>query len=239
MATQSSSLLTNPAVAASLGALAGGILSFISSYYFNNRQRNIQSKRLRRALATELGCLEISPLRVAVRSMQPQGAIQQVIEDQLIGTIEESLGEVPEGGREYAQDTLDEIYQDIIQQAAPESFEKVELYLATPIYESNTAKIGLLDSDEIEQLVKFHRFLDITRDEVNRVIETAGDSDDSNLESRLHTLENNLEELESRREEVLNTLGEDTDEIQHSEELLPEATEEGDQGGINETTQGN
>ena len=171
--------------------------------------------------------------------MQPQGAIQQVIEDQLIGTIEESLGEVPEGGREYAQDTLDEIYQDIIQQAAPESFEKVELYLATPIYESNTAKIGLLDSDEIEQLVKFHRFLDITRDEVNRVIETAGDSDDSNLESRLHTLENNLEELESRREEVLNTLGEDTDEIQHSEELLPEATEEGDQGGINETTQGN
>ena len=237
MTAQLSSLLSNPAVAASLGALAGGILSFISSYYFNNRQRNIQSKRLRRALATELDCLEISQLRVAVHSMQSQGAVQQVIEDQLLNMAEESLGEVSEEGRENAQDILDEISQDIIQQAAPESFEKVELFLATPIYESNTAKIGLLNSDEIEQLVKFHRFLDVTRDEVKRVIETARDSDDSNLGSRLRTLENNLEALESKREEVLNTLGEDTDELQHSEELLPEAIEGEDQDDIDETTQ--
>lgn len=220
---QSSSLLSNPVVAASLGALAGGILSFISTFYFNNRQRNIQSNRLRQALATELECLKISELRIAVHTMKSQGILQQIIGDQLFSMTEEAFGEIPEEGRENAQDAVDEISQGIIQQAAPEAFEKVELFLATPIYESNTGKIGLLDSNEIEQLIEFHNLLEVTRDEIKRVIETANNNDDSNLQSRLQTLENNLEELESMREDVLNCLGKDTGELQFSEELLSES----------------
>lgn len=227
MTAQSSSLLSNPAVAASLGALAGGILSFISTFYFNNRQRNVQRKRLRRALATELGGLEIMQLRIAVHTMQSRGIVQQTIGDYLFSMAEERFGEMPEGGRENAQGVIDDISQNIIQQAAPEAFEKVELYLATPIFESNTGKIGLLDSDEIEQLVKFHRFLDVTRDEVKRVIDSVNDSD--NLQSRLQSLENNLEALESMRENVLNSLGEDTEELKLSEEVIAEASERNEQ----------
>lgn len=227
MTAQSSSLLSNPAVAASLGALAGGILSFISTFYFNNRQRNVQRKRLRRALATELGGLEIMQLRIAVHTMQSRGIVQQTIGDYLFSMAEERFGEMPEGGRENAQGVIDDISQNIIQQAAPEAFEKVELYLATPIFESNTGKIGLLDSDEIEQLVKFHRFLDVTRDEVKRVIDSANDSD--NLQSRLQSLENNLEALESMREDVLNSLDEDTEELKLSEEVIAEASERNEQ----------
>lgn len=180
-------------------------------------------------MATELDCLEISQLRIAVHTMQSQGTLQQVIEDQLVDMAEERFGEMPEGGRENAQGVLGELSQDIIQQAAPESFGKVELFLATPIYESNTGKIGLLNAEVIEYLVQFHRLLDVTRDEIKRLIETADNGDNQKLQSRLRTLENNLKELESMREEALDSLGVDTEELQHSDELLSKAGEDDEQ----------
>ncbi|WP_148708231.1 hypothetical protein [Haloferax sp. Atlit-12N] len=221
--------LSNPAVAAFIGAVAGGLFSFASTFFFNNRQRSIQSNRLRRALATELECLEIMELRIAVHTMQSQGILQQIIEDQLVNMAEEQLGEIPEGARENAQDALENISHDIIQSATPEAFEKVGLLLATPIYETNTGKIGTLDSDEIEQLIKFHRSLDLVRDEMGRVIETAEDGGDEDLQTRISTLESDLKELESTRKDVLKSLGFDTEELRLSEDVLTGVSEKDDQ----------
>lgn len=229
MPAQSSSLLSNPAIAAFVGAIVGGVFSFFSTFYFNSRQSQVKNERLRRALATEIASLKIEQLKIAVKSMQSQGTIQDFIGDHLIGLAEVQLGEVSEQVGDDAEQTLDEIVQDVIAKAAPEAFGKVELYLDTPVYENNTDKIGLLESDSIEQLIDFYRFLDITRDELHRVVETANEKDYSRLESRLQTLYNNLDELESMRDDTLSKINVNSANPSKREDLESEVIEDEEQ----------
>ncbi|WP_129112931.1 hypothetical protein [Halegenticoccus tardaugens] len=225
MAAQSSSLLSNPAVAASLGALAGGILSFISTFYFNNRQRNVQSKILRRALTTELDCLEIMQLRIAVHTMQSQGIIQQVIGDHLFEMAEERFGEMPEGGRENAQGVVDDISQGSFNRRLQSHLRKWNYSLPHRSMRVTPARLDywiltrLSNSSSSTVSWTSHEMKLSASLRPRAIAKTAIYSLD------FRRLKITWKHWNRLREDVLNTLGENTDELQHSEELISETNE--------------
>jgi ABC-type phosphate transport system auxiliary subunit len=109
-----------------------------------------------------------------------------------------------------------------------------EINLGTPVYDSNTDKLGELEPEQINSVIRFYRILEQTKNVIGKAVEAAEDEveqDSENLEfsydhyiGRLQSL---TEELAERKRLVLKELNADEfTEIEDCYKANPTNTEQ-------------
>jgi hypothetical protein len=205
-----------------ISALIGGGLAFGGTIYSLKYQQTQRNKRLRRALISEINSIEAGQLHLSAAMFRTDEGGSDFLDD----FVEDHFDEITHGlFSELDEDTRDEIIDT--DEMKKESMKKAgrmvaSVNMSTPVWDSNTDKVGNLETDEIENIIRFYRLLETCKHHVENAVDAAeseigsdNDGDDSvsteSFEYHMWTLQNNAQALAEKKKEALEAL--DADEF--------------------------
>lgn len=187
--------LSDPAHAAIVGAIAGGLLSFISTYYFNYRQQRIRQKRLQSALIAEIEALDIENLRGSINNDDLVEMLEKTKEASDMSTVPEDL--------------IDPLTKQFTSQIAQTGS---TMWISTRVIDANMSNIGLLKKDQVEKVIELYNMIETVRRDIERLEESLEQDPRSvikEFDSAENTLENHIDTLETRKNKALKSLSDE------------------------------
>jgi hypothetical protein len=213
-------------------ALIGGSISYFAIYQSDKRSSNQRQRRIRRALISEIDSLQVKQLHVTSQLLETGeddlGVLMSTIKDLMVpDEIEDQVSDEQIREAFDIDETKKKSLTEVGRQAS-------EINLGTPVYDSNTDKLGELEPEQINSVIRFYRILEQTKNVIGKAVEAAEDEveqDSENLEfsydhyiGRLQSL---TEELAERKRLVLKELNADEfTEIEDCYKANPTNTEQ-------------
>ncbi|WP_146418259.1 hypothetical protein [Haloarcula hispanica] len=218
-----------------VSALLGGGLALAGTIYSLRYQQSQRNKRLRRALISEINSIEAGQIHLAasmLRTDEDDGLdfLDYFVEDQfdeltdgLIGQLDDDVREELLGVEQLKKESMKEAGGMI-----------TSVNLATPIWDSNTDKVGNLETNEIEKVIRFYRLLGVCKQHANDAVEAVeqevepddGSDGTGSFDGYMWKLQNNARSLAELKKEALEAL--DADEFIEIQDSYLIHTEDGD-----------
>ena len=205
------STLSNLPISQFISVLIGGFISYFAIYRSDKRSSNERQRRIRRALISEIDSLQVKQMNIISQFLETGeddlGVVMSTVKNLMVpDELEEQVSDeqIREAFKidEYKKKSLTEVGR-----------QANEINFGTPVYNSNTDKLGELEPEQINSVIRFHRILEQVKNVMAKAIEAAEneieqDSDDSEFSynyyiSRLQSL---TEELAEHKKEVLEDL---------------------------------
>lgn len=226
-----------------VSALIGGGLTLAGTIYSLRHQQTQQNKRLRRALVSEINCIEAGQLHFVASTLRTDEGGSDFLDefvagyfddmtDGLVSKLDEDLQEEILGTEEMKKESMKKAGQMV-----------TNINMATPVWDSNTDKVGNLETEEIEKIIRFYRVLEQCKHHAESAVDAAEhetQSDDDNngplstesFENHMRTLQNSARGLAEKKKEALEALNADEFiEISDSYLLYTEEEDETEDGG--------
>lgn len=237
-ATTAVNLLQNIPISQFASALIGGGLTFAGTIYSLRHQQTQQNRRLRRALVSEINCIEAGQLHFVASTLRTDEGGSDFLDD----FVEEHFDDLTGGlVSELDEDTRAEILQT--DELKKESMRKAgrmftSINMSTPVWDSNTDKVGNLETEEIEKIIRFYRLLEQCKHHVESAVdaverETQSNDDDGSFstesfEHHMWSLQDSASALAEKKKEALEAL--DADEFIEIEDSYLLNTEDEEDG---------
>lgn len=242
-ATDGANFLQSIPISEFVSVLIGGGLAFGGTVYSLRRQQSQRNKRLRRALISEIKSIEAGQLHLAVATLRTDEGGSDFLDN----FVEDHFDEVTNG---LASDLPDEVRDEIFgtEELKKKSMQRVgrmitSINLSTPIWDSNTDKVGNLETGDIEKIIRFYRLLDTCQWHIENAVEAVeresqldetNDDEDStptgDFEHHMWALQNNAQVLAEQKREALEALNADEFiEIEDSYLIYTEDDEDDDE----------
>lgn len=225
-----------------VSALIGGGLAFGGTIYSLRHQQSQRNKRLRRALVSEINSIEAGQLHLGAAMLRTDEGGSDFLDD----FVEDQLDEVTDG---LVSDLPSEVLDEILgtEELKKKSMQRAgrtitSINLSTPIWDSNTDKVGNLETGDIEKIIRFYRLLDTCKWHAENAVEAVEresqldemDDEDSilteNFEHHIWVLQNNAQVLAEQKKEALEALNADEFiEIEDSYLIYTEDDEDDDE----------
>lgn len=235
------SLVQNIPISQFISALIGGGLALTGTIYSLRHQQTQRNKRLRRALVSEINCIEAGQLHFVASTFRTDEGGSNFLDD----FVEDYYDELTDG----LVSKLDEdILEDVLEteKLKKESMRKAgrmvtSINMSTPVWNSNTDKVGNLDTEEIEKIIRFYRLLGHCKHHTESAVDAAkrgsqpADDDTSasteSFEYHMSALQDSARGLAEKKKEALEALnGDEFIEIEDSYLLRTENEDDEEDG---------
>ena len=169
-----------PLIAALLGAIIGGALTFVSSYVIQRRREKKRKRRLRKAFVGEL---RLSSIEVPLRHVRDLNEEHQKLEgNKSWGTISKRIEDINT---------------------------EMGVHLSEEIYQGNQSRIGMFDLDQIEDLLLYYHILHRANEAHQNLRSSYDDGkpvDERAFDKYARALHATLRDLKGQKEELLGAL---------------------------------
>lgn len=165
-----SSQVVTPLAAAVIGAIIGGIFTFLSTYYIHHLRVKQKKKRLQRTLIGEIRLSNI-------------------------GVTQEYANEISDHLRSaFREETKEELDTDWLRLQIKRLENTAMTNLKSDVYEENLHNIGLFNTQQIDSLLRYYHLIDKCREEVQELQfqinnNTLDGGDAEGIKQELHQLE--------------------------------------------------
>lgn len=215
--TAGASVLQSLPISEFVSALVGGGLAFAGTIYSLRHQQTQRNKRLRRALVSEIISIEAGQLHLMASMLRTGEGGSDFLDEFVENHYDELTDGLPSEMAGKLRDELmdtDELKQEAMRKAGVLI---AAVNLTTPVWDSNTDKIGDLETDEIEEIIRFYRLLGTCKHHAENAVddvEGKSEPDDDEASDRADTfdshmwaLQKNARALTEKKKEALEALG--------------------------------
>ena len=204
--------LSNPAVAAFIGAGVGGLLSFFSTYFFRWRRSRIQKERLLTSLESEIESHGLSPVQEFLTAMQREaikefeGYSGNPYEDTKVS----ESSSVPEKFEYFWQEIhiegveenpLEDIEDMEVAVESGTYLSRVRMRLSTDMYDSNIANLSHLEKEKAAEIAEYYRLVKVVRDGAEGAIVEIDNVEEVEW-SEIQLLQDAVREMEEAKPEI-------------------------------------
>lgn len=219
-ATTGANSFQNIPISPFVSALVGGGLTLTGTIYSLRHQQTQRNKRLRRALISEINCIEAGQLHFVASTLRidkgGSDSLNEFVEDYFNDLTDGLVSELDEDIQEETLGT-EELKKESMRKAGRMV---TSINMSTPVWDSNTDKVGNLETEEIEKIIRFYRLLELCKHHADNAVDAAEreiqpDEDDEgsmsteSFEHHMRTLHDSARSLAEKKKGALEALNAD------------------------------